>query len=399
MGNDGPVVLVTGATGALGSMTVATIIETRPEWRIITPVRTTSGSNGEAWDRITTMLDHTLIGGAREAEGRLHVMSGDVTEEGLGLAKPDLDLVLRHATHVIHIAGDTGFTTSDTTTRVTNVVGTQNAIDIADQVAAERFCQVSTAYVAGDVPGRVTEDATEIGTWRNAYEASRASAEAVVRSRRGWGRTLIVRPSIIAGSAVDGFTTRWDVFYPVLAGLARGDFRVLRAWATGLLDVVSVDYVAAAVVALLTDPAAGDATVHLTAGHDAITISELTDATSRLLDVAAPELVCPAEATVDELVSERRLSVEDTTLLRRIDAMYGAYFSVGTVFDNELARSLLGRYRLAPKPLPDYLDRLVAYGVASDWGRPDSTRRPPSRAQWLAQTQPWRFVRGRRNEA
>lgn len=392
MGNDGPIVLVTGCTGSVGSFTLATIIETRPDWGVIAPVRTSSGSPGEAWSRVTATLDRTAIGGAARAEGRVYAMSGDVTKEGLGLAGPDLQFVLQHTTHVLHIAGDVRFTGSEERARATNVVGTQNVIELADQIGAERLCHVSTAYVAGDAPGRIREDGMSRGRWRNPYEASKAAAEALVMARRGWGRTLIVRPSIVAGCAVDGFTAGWDVFYPMLAALARGDFRVLRAWATGLLDVVSVDYVADAITSLLTDPAARDATVHLTAGHEAITIGEFAEAAAQLLGREAPRILSPAEGTIEEFAAGHRVSDAEAALLKMIEPVYGPYFGVGSVFDNTIARSLLARHGLAPRRLGDYLDRLIAYGVASDWGESSGDNRPLSRSQWRAQSQPWRAV-------
>ena len=61
MHNGGPVVLVTGVTGAVGNMTLARILEERPSWRVIAPVRTRSGTGSEAWRRVEGLLERIML--------------------------------------------------------------------------------------------------------------------------------------------------------------------------------------------------------------------------------------------------------------------------------------------------------------------------------------------------
>jgi nucleoside-diphosphate-sugar epimerase len=153
----------------------------------------------------------------------------------------------------------------------------------------ERFTYVSTAYVAGDRRGTVYEDDHRCGRFRNSYERSKHEAEALVRaSGLPW---TVARPSIVVGERETGWTASFNVLYAPLRALGAGAYPVIPARRRAPLDVVPIDYVADAVVALSAHPEAVAGTFHLTAGEHASTIGEVGQMAVEGLDQHPPRLV------------------------------------------------------------------------------------------------------------
>ena len=100
-----------------------------------------------------------------------------------------------------------------------NVVGTQKFLDSLQEVEIGRAMYVSSAYVAGITKGEIYPDKVGWGAFRNAYEASKASAEKIFQSwvhERQILNWTILRPSTICGRSIYkpyGYTTKFDVFY------------------------------------------------------------------------------------------------------------------------------------------------------------------------------------------
>src|SRR5688572_22578429 len=97
-------VLITGATGAIGSVLSRYVIE-EPETRLVLLLRAESPEH----------LDHRMrdlyrfwgiAPEDRSVTSRVTAMAGDVTRPRLGLEQPDYHRVARDVTHVIHSAGN-----------------------------------------------------------------------------------------------------------------------------------------------------------------------------------------------------------------------------------------------------------------------------------------------------
>jgi hypothetical protein len=107
---------------------------------------------------------------------------------------------------------------------------------------------VGTAYVAGERTGLIREDELAVGqSYRNTYEQSKAEAEALVRSRFESMPGVILRPSIIVGDSQTGATSSFKMMYWPLKIYARRLWRTVPGYPDAVLDIVPVDYVAAAV--------------------------------------------------------------------------------------------------------------------------------------------------------
>jgi nucleoside-diphosphate-sugar epimerase len=269
---------------------------------------------------------------------------------------------------VIHSAACVRFDQTLDEARAVNVEGTRRMVALAQRLHAarplRRYVQVSTAFVAGCHTGRFREADRRIGqTFRNAYEQSKIEAEELVVGAAGAGLPVqVVRPSIVVGDRVSGWTAAFNVLYVPLRALVAGAVDAVPEHDTGLLDVVPVDYVADGLLALADAPADGR-TYHLTAGRHAITVGELADLACRTTGRKPPPRVSAETfaATLGETAAGRVLAANLGDYL--------PYLDVRTTFDAGGAEAHLAPHGIRVTPVGDYLHRLIAFAQERRWGR------------------------------
>ena len=204
-------------------------------------------------------------------EDRIVAVPGDLTQPGLGLDARMRDELAERVDWVIHGAASVSFTLPLEQARAINVSGTQRVLDFAEDCAARgglrRLSHVSTAYVAGTHRGRFGEDDLDVGqTFNNSYEQSKWEAERRVRAHASHLPIQVLRPSIVVGETDSGWTSSFNVIYTPLRAFARGVLPAIPARRSAPVDVVSVSYVADAILAL-GDGTHPCRTYHLTAGR------------------------------------------------------------------------------------------------------------------------------------
>lgn len=356
-------ILVTGSTGFLGARLVTELLELHPEASLALLVR--GRPEQSALDRVAAFVP------ARHLP-RVQVFSGDVTLPDCGLSQEDYRRLAASVTRVIHSAATVRFDHTLEEASQINVEGTRRILDFAAHAPdLQSFTYIGTAYVAGDRTGLVREDELDVGQgFRNTYERTKCQAEALVRSRQSSLPIVIVRPSIIVGDSRTGVTTSFKMMYWPLKIYARRLWRTVPGSPGAILDIVPVDYVAAATARLAFDPAALGAAVHLCAGsRSSATLHQIATRASEYFRVPAPRYVNPAlffgalrPLLLLTLWGRRRRILHD-------GRAYRSYFSMRMQFDVSIAERLLAPHGLQPPPVMDYLDRLLRYCTDSDWGR------------------------------
>ena len=138
----------------------------------------------------------------------------------------------------------------------------------------------------------------------------------------------IVRPSIIVGDSVTGWTQAFNVIYWPLQAFARGLFPSVPADPGARVDIVPVDVVADALLELLRGPVRGGA-FHVVSGDRAPTNEQMATMVAAAFDAEPPRFV---------------RSGEDTRAEQRAGALL-PYFHVRCTFDARRAREQLGRRR------------------------------------------------------
>ena len=278
--------LLTGATGFLGGEVLARLLE-REERPVYVLIR---AKDDEGADRRLRALLEALLGASEPWADRTVAVRGDVTQPWLGMNSLGRDWLAERVDSIVHSAAAVSFTMGIDDQRRINVDGTRRMVDLAGLCARrgglESFAHVSTAYVAGEHPGSFREQDLDIGqAFRNAYERTKFEAELLVRER-SWGLPLLIlRPSIVVGDSVTGWTPAFNVLYGPMKAFARGAYPVIPARRASPVDVVPVDFVADAILALAGRPGA---TYHLTAGDRASSVGELIELGSATASQRAP---------------------------------------------------------------------------------------------------------------
>ncbi len=115
-----------------------------------------------------------------------------------------------------------------------------------------------------------------------------------MRSRLSSMPGVILRPSIIVGDSRTGVTSSFKMMYWPLKIYARRLWRTVPGYPDAVLDIVPVDFVAAAVARLAFDEAALGNTVHLCAGpRGSATIQQIASRAAEFFDAPEARYVDP----------------------------------------------------------------------------------------------------------
>lgn len=263
------VTVVTGATGFVGSLVLERLIGRGAP--VLALVR--AADDAAARVRLEELAEKTW--GDRAVVADVEVVAADVERERLGLSEAAHDALAARAAALVHCAASIRFDLSHADAHAINVGGTERIVALAErarQLGADgRLVHVSTAYVHGRAHGLAPEDGPRATPeHRNTYEATKHAAEAVVARLEG---AAIVRPSIVVGDTVSGWTSSFNVVYPPLRALVSGVLEVVPAPAEAILDLVPVDQVVDVAVGLLDAPEIGGV-VQAVSGREAPTMEQ-----------------------------------------------------------------------------------------------------------------------------
>jgi long-chain acyl-CoA synthetase len=263
-------VLITGASGFLGSAVLARVALDKQYEKIFVLLRGNSRQTPAARlrDVAAKIFPPEQI---EQVLGKLQAVAGDLTLPHLGLSPRDRWEMVGNLNQILHVGASTDFGAPLGESRKYNVEGTRYALELGAACARsgqfQRFDYVSTAYVAGDKAGTVDEDTlTRSQAFANNYEQSKYEAEMLVREYAREMPVVIYRPSIVVGDSQNGYTPHFKVLYWPLKLLAKDLIPFVPCGRRVRLDVVPVDFVADGIVAMMRDPEAVGRTFHLTAG-------------------------------------------------------------------------------------------------------------------------------------
>jgi thioester reductase-like protein len=372
-------VLLTGASGFLGTALLARYLERTPR-PVYALVR--ASSNAAAGTRMRQVLSR-LYGSAEPFADRVVPVRGDLARPRLGLARSDERELRRRVGEIVHCGATVAFDEPLEAARSVNLEGTRRVLELAEGCSAQgglhRLTHVSTAFVSGDRDGCISEDELDVGqSFRNTYEQSKFEAEQLLATWRGALPLTVVRPSIVVGERDSGWTVSFNVLYWPLRAFARGAYVALPGRSGAAVDVVPVDYVADAILALSRTREAAGATVHLTASRQASTLGELSELASAFFGRPAPRLIDPRlyRTVIHPLLLRASGDERRRRALRRSELFFPYFDSCGC-FDNRRASALLHGTGTAVTPIRSYFKQLVEFALAVDWGRREIPRTGP----------------------
>lgn len=236
-----------------------------------------------------------------EATGRdlisFTIVEGDISKQNLGLSGQDLEMARDVVTRVFHLAAMYDLAVARQIAQQINVEGTKNVNSFVRSLRRLRhYHHVSTCYVAGKREGRIfeTELRHESG-FRNFYEESKYLAELEVESMKSEVPITIHRPAVVCGDSTTGETAKYDGVYYLILYLLR--------WPNGLsllnignhevsLNLVPIDFVVKAMVALAFDAAAIGKTLQL-ADPNPLTTNQLFNTISQSISGRKSKITVP----------------------------------------------------------------------------------------------------------
>lgn len=337
-------VLVTGVTGFIGREVARRFLAAgRP---VLAMAR---GRDGEsAADRVAGALG--LVADGR----RLDVIEADLTKPGCGLEKADWRRLRDTVESVIHCAGETSFFPQAMAPfRGGHIDGPLDLLRGLGSGRLRRWTHLSTAYVCGRRSGVVLEHEKNVGQrFHNPYERVKLESEATIRQGGDRMRVgvRVLRPSIVVGAAPEtagghpsNLFSSFIRMVATLGKLSNGSEVPLRILAAprARFNIVPVDYVAAATVALAEHPGGQGETFHIVVS-DAPTQEQMLAMVAERLSVRGLSLVDPR---LGEFPNPSPL---ERMVARRISG-YREYLEQDVRFDDSTARRLLDRCGV-PRP-------------------------------------------------
>ena len=287
------------------------------------------------------------------------IVEGDITKEALGLSKSEQDRVRAEATTLFHLAAIYDLAVTSEIAQLVNVQGTRNVNDFARSIRnLRRYHYVSTCYVAGKRAGLIREDElAHTAGFRNHYEESKHLAEKAVDALKSELPVTIHRPSVVCGDSRTGETAKYDGIYYLI--------HYLRKWPGGLtllnignrdvrLNLVPIDFVIDAMVALAQDERARGVTVQL-ADPAPLTTEQLFDEISKVIGGRRSLFTVPRSIVYPTLMLPGAPRITD------LPHSAVPYFFLEQTYDTTRAEELLAPHAIVCPKFPDYVGALIEF--------------------------------------
>jgi thioester reductase-like protein len=349
-------VFMIGGDGLVGAHLLASLLRRVDVERVFILSRDSQESDAPARRRLTDFV-------GEEGE-RISFLTGDVRRARFGLeegAWRELGATVDAAFHCAEaqsLAHDETTAVRDFTTAAGNWI---EFLKLNDHV---RLGYLSSAFVAGRRRGLFTEFDLDCGqSFRNASEQAYFEAERALRGSPVSPRVNVFRPSHIVGDSTCGRAFAFEGFYNVLSRLRRDGLKLLAADSAARLDVVPVDYVADAMLALGDESTSAGSNFHLVAGWEKSTplrdFVRLVTAYGRQKS-ARVRFLPPVMAGLGRGAEKRNGNSHGSK--RR--STFDEYLMPCTVFDNYLAAGDLEERGIVCPPFDSYIGPVLEYAEA-----------------------------------
>jgi NAD(P)-dependent dehydrogenase (short-subunit alcohol dehydrogenase family) len=246
--------LVTGATGLIGRHFTRLLLAREDTEQVALLVRKSSREHLAA-----------LVASWPHPE-RVALVTGDLAGTMLGVEEDLRERLRGSVDHVVHLAALYDLTADDEASIKANVDGTRDVIELAANLRAGCLHHVSSVAVAGDYEGVFTEEMFDAGQRLvTPYHRTKFEAERLIREQHDvpW---RVYRPAVVVGHSKTGEMDKID-----------GPYYLFNAinWLTsvpnvpivgpdiGNVNVVPVDYVAEAMLELITKDGLDGRAFHL----------------------------------------------------------------------------------------------------------------------------------------
>jgi len=367
-------VLLTGATGAIGSAVIGDLLRNSQD-RVCVLLRASSLSEAES--RLMALLAFLQLDLADPTvRRRIELVPGDVTRPHYGIDPQQYQRLTREVTHIINASGNVKLNQPLEAARRDAVTPVQHLLALVRECvtngALSSVQYLSTVGVCGSRPGLIPE-ATIPGErrFRNTYEAAKAEAEDLMLEAAAAGLPITIhRPSMVVGDSHTGRIIHFQVFYflmeLLLGNMTRG---VIPKTGPLKLDIIPSDYVARALILAARSPEACGRIFHLCSGPQrSVRLDELSQRlrlifSSNGIAVPRPRAIDPRRVTriLAALSPVLPKSVRRAT---RTLPFLVSYMDDDQMFDNTQTEAFFATQGLVAPPVGTYLNQIVEYYIA-----------------------------------
>jgi thioester reductase-like protein len=359
-----PALLLTGATGLLGSCWLPLLQTRYSDHQIVLLVR-----NETSTARLSPTGIRTLI--------------GDLTEPDLGLSPSTYLLLSRALQQIVHCAADIRFSVSLGQSRATNLEGTRRLLNLARQSRSfKKFAHLSTVYVVGDRAGECNEEPATPGCFLSAYQQSKFEAEQLVLDAAPDVPSAIYRLSTVIGDSVTGHVRQFNYFHQLLRLALTNRLPFVPAHENASIDLITSDWAVSVLDQLFAEHFAPGQILHICAGsHESLTARQLVEFTFDFFDqhpatASSKRGQRPKPVDLSEFLryAGRFLSTGTPQRFWRSLGQFLPHLGIPQSFRNGKSAALLAGRNLAPPPIGESLSKVISYCIQSNWGY-ESARR------------------------
>lgn len=287
------------------------------------------------------------------------IVEGDITQPRLGIEPDDFETIRYETTDIFHLAAAYDLAVAKDVAFSVNLEGTKNVNEFARTVTdLKRYNYISTCYVAGKREGTILETELEHDAgFRNYYEETKYLAEMEVERLKKELAITIHRPSVVVGDSKTGETAKYDGIYYLIKYLMKAP-SVLRLLNVGnekvRLNLVPVDFVVEAIVALSRDAKAVGKTVAI-ADPSPLTTEELFDVIAEDLTGRKSEFHPPVK------LANWFLNTPISPPITGLPHSGVPYFFLSQLYDTSVANELLNKHGIVCPRFPDYVGHLLDF--------------------------------------
>ncbi|MCK0158634.1 SDR family oxidoreductase [Cellulophaga sp. F20128] len=281
-------IILTGATGTLGSKVLHTLFETK--FNEINTVYLLVRKKGQMSpnERVINMLESEFAPEFIQKK-RKDVLAKIKVIDATAILNPELYLTKGELCYFIHSAGYVNLSVDEVNKEEIfkeNYHFTKSIFNTYEKFL-KKFIYISTAFSIGDLGGLIGDDYIEIegGAYRNFYEASKHASEKFL-TEAGKEKNIpiqILRPSVLGGNAMDSpsfFISKYMVFYlfaKFFHNNASNDHIRITANKDSGLNIIPTDYAAKVIVSVFNTDVKQLNIVHSKA-------TDVTSGISKILD-------------------------------------------------------------------------------------------------------------------
>lgn len=289
----------------------------------------------------------------------VELLPGDITEPHLGLDPATFERVTSSTQVVWHLAAIYDLAVKPEIAHKINVSGTVHVLDLCQRCPdLKRLNYVSTCYVSGDRTGLILEgELDQQQHHKNHYEETKFWAEVEVQRRMDSIPTTIFRPGIVVGDSKTGETDKYDGPYYVFKLLSRLPQHLpLPNVGKGdaLVNLVPIDFAAAAMAAIGSDPDASGTTFQIADPNP-----------MRARDILAKALEYygrpPARGTIPSSIIDRAMRVPALVDAIGVPRESVMYFNHDARYDTANTQRALRQSGLRCPHLSTYMHVLLDY--------------------------------------